>query len=1588
MVAEVIKVGEFANDLEREAVEYLRGHLSSDYTLYHNLELKKDKEIFEIDLVVLAPHCVYLIDIKGTLGLVRVREPNWYPDNRQPFPSPLKKLRSHAKTLKSLIADSYLPKRQILQKIHIQEAVLMMAENSQVIDETGLDEDKVLYAGKHCLDYLKSPSCIPYHRLDKILDFKQEIRNVLKKAVPPSALKRYGNWQIEEKLGAEERYTEYRAKGASVVNSGLPVRLRIYNVDIYQAPEIQALQLKVMTTAYRAVYQLRHSGILRIQDCIETNDGDRIVLVIEDLPSEALYQYAKRSDLSLEKKFGIIREVLIALHAAHQQEIIHRNLTLDSILITPNGTALLTGFDYARIGDQQSTIADQIQNALEPYAVYQAPECQNDPSKATVATDLFAAGAVFYEFLTGRLAFESAVQMIENQAIFPVKPSSCEPSLAWGIDQWLQKMCAFQAGDRFPDADSALQALTDAAKRQSVDYHNLLPGELIADQYQIVKWLGTGSFGVVYKAVDVLINENVVLKLITYDRYSVYDRVIQEYKTLRQVPDHPNVVKIIYIGLCDGSVPYIIFEHIDGLDVQQYIDDRALSFDDVIQIARDTALGLSHLHQHGIYHQDIKPPNLLLTDQGVKIIDFNVAVSEQDENPVNGRTNRYIPPDFSTTVELDRTARIDRDLYALGITIYECLTGRYPFETGQPSLTASPINPQTLENCEQFSDELVQILMKAISSNRSDRFTSAQAFLDAIDNLSLPKNAPPPTNSLEDQPAQPTEIEQDESPLANQVEVPDKIPATPDATILENSPSPTQENQKAIVTYPPPPKNKRSKRKPIASEVSLLKTPSIFDLPPLPPLKPIELGQGVILDRTKLYPIPPGCISVTTEVEWMKKFYVTEGLYWVQGEKLCNWSEAWLRSRQKTQTILEEKLSPQNRLAQLFLPIPVPEDWTGEQQLALTTRLDAYAQSDSRSNPIANLLADWTDCDRKIWFDEPSKSHLARWLSIAVAPELQFLEQVWQHHIAEIAEELAPYYRTNSKKNLLQQWLGLEPCETQPNIQSLGKYPRSVPETVITEFTSYWESQILRSEATILDSLIPNQQAGMEQIAATAFSIFESRPAWITRDRRNKLSTSLSVEKSKQLQQYQSPSRPTPLAIDATPEVAMQWAVKQYLPFRLWETTIAEFDIQVRESDRIAESFVDWIIQHYPNLKLDAVATSYLNYSVASLVQDLCKQSPVLWVVVDGLGWLDHKELLTYLTRDRQLAVTSDIQPCISILPTKTEDAKWSLYTQLPPNASFWQDGAGKGFPMMLNQQEYDGERYTDSKFTELKKALKQKKHQLYCWDTILLDKCYHDGQDWQNLYKIQRPNKLREIADQVLHLIQAYPEPDDLQIIIASDHGQIIGECAHLTDPPSELEVRGRLAIGITEDERFVFLEKERFGLRDNLSIVRGSGSFQSFNYTTNKNVIGSHGGLFPEEVVIGVSILQRSSHRYPVSVISQGEGQANQPGELEIIIDNPNNVPLTNLCLYINEFPTLQTGYPLEDQIPAQQKTSLKVPIVQWLERPPSGESDRLPLSGQLHFQFADTEPGEVQLDPSSSITIKQMFSSGFDSGLDDFF
>lgn len=762
-MAKIIPIGTPVNDSEREAIAHLRDNLPDGYILLHNFELLVNEQTFEIDLAIIAPHAVYLVDVKSTTGEIHVHSGKWFPEGRPPFASPLAKLRQHARVTKGLLVGR--PERQEMKKVYVDAAILLTAPDAYINDPGQIDSPAVISLPQST-DFFKDTSRLPpqYQPAPNLLTLQGRILQIFQGGTRPPSRDMFGDWQIEERLGGTPFYTEYRACNRFAGPSAGRVSLRMYETDSYLPDVERQKQAQRIATAYTALSQLpTHPAIPNARNFFQDETSGKYILITDEAPGKALRLHLKKASLALtlDQKIRITRDVLSALTHLHRYGVLHRAVNPGAVIVGPDGQTRLTDFDFARAGpDRSVTVASEIYEKTQDDA-YLAPEIYFQPHDAGPAADMYAAGTVFHELFTGEKAFASLKDAIEAECRFPEKPSQKTANLSAGFDEWLQSLCAMDPADR-PEARIALQqfealfapAVEPIATRQEntgasgeIDYNNLVPGYALTHTYIVERRLGKpGSFGVAYKVIDTLGDVARVVKIVVKDRTSPIERLKQEYQHLLRIPPHPHVVKVIHADYlpADGR-PYLVFEYVDGMDVAEVIDNRRLSLPKAHKMTLQVSEGLLHLHQHGVAHCDIKPTNLLWTRQGIKIIDFNVSMSMSNPTARGGGSRKYLPPDLDLDADQSQADRCDRDLFALGVTFYQAVTGRYPWEqTGVPVPGKTAPDPRTFPACADLSVQLVDVMVKAIAPRRAERFQNAADLLTALQEVgNLRKTAIP-----------------------------------------------------------------------------------------------------------------------------------------------------------------------------------------------------------------------------------------------------------------------------------------------------------------------------------------------------------------------------------------------------------------------------------------------------------------------------------------------------------------------------------------------------------------------------------------------------------------------------------------------------------------------------------------------------------------------------------------------------------------------------------------------------------------------------------------------------------------------------
>ena len=242
--------------------------------------------------------------------------------------------------------------------------------------------------------------------------------------------------------------------------------------------------------------------------------------------------------------------------------------------------------------------------------------------------------------------------------------------------------------------------------------------------YRVGEKLGEGGSAVVYRAEDLALGREVVIKFFTAEGAGSIARFQHEARTISSL-NHPNICTIYEIGEHEGR-PFLAMELLDGQVLSATIGGRALKTEDVIDLGTQIADALDAAHTEGIVHRDVKPANIVVTRSGrIKLLDFGVAVMlPRRVDPTTARslfstggTIPYMSPEQARVEELDHRT----DLFSLGIVLYEMATGKRPFAgaTAADVLAAIvnqlPIAPRTLN--PEVPVELERIITKALEKN-------------------------------------------------------------------------------------------------------------------------------------------------------------------------------------------------------------------------------------------------------------------------------------------------------------------------------------------------------------------------------------------------------------------------------------------------------------------------------------------------------------------------------------------------------------------------------------------------------------------------------------------------------------------------------------------------------------------------------------------------------------------------------------------------------------------------------------------------------------------------------------------------------
>lgn len=262
----------------------------------------------------------------------------------------------------------------------------------------------------------------------------------------------------------------------------------------------------------------------------------------------------------------------------------------------------------------------------------------------------------------------------------------------------------------------------------------LKPGMMLGDRYEIIELVGSGGMSEVYKAKDHKLNRYVAVKVLKRE-FSDDRNFVSKFRVEAQSAaglSHPNIVNVYDVGEDEG-IYYIVMEFVEGITLKEYIMDHGrLPADQALDFALQIASGIEVAHQNHTIHRDIKPQNIIVSKNGtLKVTDFGIARAATSNTVASNAMGsvHYISPEQARGGYSDEKS----DIYSLGITMYEMVTGRVPFE-GDNNVTVAlmHIQGEMIPPREYYPDipaSLEKVILKCTQKKPERRYLTASALI-------------------------------------------------------------------------------------------------------------------------------------------------------------------------------------------------------------------------------------------------------------------------------------------------------------------------------------------------------------------------------------------------------------------------------------------------------------------------------------------------------------------------------------------------------------------------------------------------------------------------------------------------------------------------------------------------------------------------------------------------------------------------------------------------------------------------------------------------------------------------------------------
>jgi len=276
-----------------------------------------------------------------------------------------------------------------------------------------------------------------------------------------------------------------------------------------------------------------------------------------------------------------------------------------------------------------------------------------------------------------------------------------------------------------------------------------MEGVKLNDRYRLVTCIGSGGMAMVYEGLDMLLERRVAVKVLRH-RFAGDPEFLERFQREARAAaslDHPNIVTVFDVGR-DGDRHYIVMEYVDGQDLKTLIRQRGrLDVAQAVDVATQVARGVGHAHQAGFIHRDIKPQNVLITQEGMaKVVDFGIARALSESGLTDSDTVWGSPIYFAPEQAAGEKPTPASDVYSIGIVMYEMLAGSPPFRADNPTALAMKHlreePPPLLARNPQVPPRLEWIVRKILSKEPAARYRTAEQLAHVLEDYRLQVEQP------------------------------------------------------------------------------------------------------------------------------------------------------------------------------------------------------------------------------------------------------------------------------------------------------------------------------------------------------------------------------------------------------------------------------------------------------------------------------------------------------------------------------------------------------------------------------------------------------------------------------------------------------------------------------------------------------------------------------------------------------------------------------------------------------------------------------------------------------------------------------